>query len=231
MISWSIYRILFPNGKSYIGLTKSIEHRKAEHNYRAFTQKVNTPIYSAFRKHGKDSVVWEILESNIPNLETANNKEAHYIIVYDTFHKYKKGYNCTTGGDGTKSLNHSTDCRKRIGESSKARWATIEYREKHKLAMKTAKPKVYREDSRSGEHLKNPETHPWTGRHHTEATIELKQKNTPGKKVLNETTGVVYNSLQEAGRCNPEIHVDTIRNICNNRHNKPSTKLRFKFIE
>jgi len=56
-----VYRIIFPNSKCYIGITKNLATRKRGHKYAAFTAKLNNPIQSAIRKYGWDNLVWKIL--------------------------------------------------------------------------------------------------------------------------------------------------------------------------
>ena len=46
-----IYKITFPNGKCYIGMSNDIERRIKEHNTNSLTS--NLPIHRAIAKYGK----------------------------------------------------------------------------------------------------------------------------------------------------------------------------------
>lgn len=95
---WTVYRLVFPNNKSYIGITcKNPKDRwKNGEGYKG--QKV----YRAIKKYGWDNLKHEILEKNL-TIEEANAKEKYYIQKFNTFiySKNSLGYNCTLGGDGT----------------------------------------------------------------------------------------------------------------------------------
>ena len=91
-----IYKINFPNGKSYIGLSNNIPRRIKEHN-RDMRQPV---LYAAIQKYfnGKISE-FEILEV-IPadDKEMLLKKEFEYVQLYHT-DKKDKGYNLNAGGN------------------------------------------------------------------------------------------------------------------------------------
>ena len=56
-------------------------------------------IHKAIAKYGKENFTLEVIEETEDNL--LNEREMYWIQYYDS---YKKGYNQTLGGDGTKSL-------------------------------------------------------------------------------------------------------------------------------
>ena len=87
-----IYKIDFPNGKSYIGLSNNIKRRILEHNY----DKRQPVLFSAIKKYGK-ILEFIVLESGDFNREVLNEKEKYYISVYNTNHR-DFGYNLTEGG-------------------------------------------------------------------------------------------------------------------------------------
>ena len=99
-----IYKITnLINNKCYIGQTiKSIEERWRDHKCKAFNSSskcYNYPLYRAFRKYGINNFSFEIIEKC--KISELNKKEIYWIQYYNS---YKKGYNQTLGGDGTKSL-------------------------------------------------------------------------------------------------------------------------------
>lgn len=91
-----IYKINFPNGKCYIGLSNNIRRRTLQHNY----DKKQPLLYNAIQKYfqGKIPEI-EILEL-IPPSEKQEllKKETYYILQYKSNQK-NKGYNLNTGGN------------------------------------------------------------------------------------------------------------------------------------
>lgn len=98
---WTIYRHIFPNGKSYIGQTK-IELHKRFQNGEGY--KGCPLIYRAIQKYGWTSVQTEIIKDNISSLEEANLLEEYYINYYDTQNP-NVGYNIAPGGGVINKIN------------------------------------------------------------------------------------------------------------------------------
>lgn len=97
-----IYKINFPNGKSYVGMSVDIENRIKEHNNDALKPKY--PVHEAIKKYyGKIELFSnvEILEEIDPsNRQLMSEREKYWINYYRTFIDKNKGYNLTPGGDG-----------------------------------------------------------------------------------------------------------------------------------
>lgn len=95
-----IYKINFPNGKSYIGLSNNILRRIKEHNY----DKRQPVLFNAIKKYGKiyDFEILEII-TNISDRELLKQQEEYWIKYYNTNNK-NFGYNLTPGGDGYMKL-------------------------------------------------------------------------------------------------------------------------------
>lgn len=95
-----IYKIDFPNGKSYIGLSNNMKVRFKDHNIAAKTSEL--PLYKAVRKYlnGKitEATILEEIDAN--NREKLCEREKYWIDYYGTFKDKTKGYNLTPGGDG-----------------------------------------------------------------------------------------------------------------------------------
>ena len=93
-----IYKIIFPNGKIYIGKAKNIRGRICEH----FTKADGTSCYYALRKYHK---TWQEIEvevlTELPdyNKETLSALERRAIAEYASYEK-DIGYNRSPGGDG-----------------------------------------------------------------------------------------------------------------------------------
>ena len=97
-MSCGIYKITNKiNGKSYIGLSKNIEHRWRQHELKSFNpddREYEKSLYRALRKYGLENFNWEILEE-CPEEQLAD-REIYWIGYYNS---YAEGYNETPGGD------------------------------------------------------------------------------------------------------------------------------------
>ena len=82
------------NGKCYIGKTeRSVKIRWEEHLRHC--NSLDTPLYRAIRKYGGNMFSVETVEECDNSI--LDEKEIYWI---DYFNSYKKGYNCTGGGEG-----------------------------------------------------------------------------------------------------------------------------------
>lgn len=91
-MSCGIYKITnLLNNHAYIGESKNIERRWAEHR----AMKYRASIYDAFQKYGIDNFSFEIIEEC--SEEKLCEREKYWIEYYDTYHN---GYNMTQGGEG-----------------------------------------------------------------------------------------------------------------------------------
>lgn len=96
-----VYKINFPNGKIYIGISNDIKRRMSEHN--SFP-KAKTPCDLAIKKYGKITTI-DILESfDQIEREKLEEKEIYWIKYYNANDR-NIGYNLTEGGDGSGKLN------------------------------------------------------------------------------------------------------------------------------
>lgn len=97
MTKKGIYKITNKiNKKSYIGLSIDIEERWRAHINNSSNQnskEYEKTLYRAFRKHGIENFLFEILEEREDFLE---EREKFWIEKYDS---YKNGYNETLGGE------------------------------------------------------------------------------------------------------------------------------------
>ena len=114
------------NGKSYIGKSNNLKHRYNEHIILLNKNMDGCSILnSAWQKYGADNFGYEILcycdESEL------NETEMHYIKLYDS---YKKGYNCTRGGDGILGYHHTDEAKKKIGDAFRGKPLSEEFRKK-----------------------------------------------------------------------------------------------------
>ena len=85
-------------GKVYIGQScQSLDKRMNQHLSRAMTNyDPNNHFHNAIRKYGFSDFSFEIIEDNIIDNETLNEREKYWIEQYNS---YYDGYNSTFGGD------------------------------------------------------------------------------------------------------------------------------------
>lgn len=95
MNTFCVYRHIFPNGKSYIGISKDAEKRWRNGKGYETQQKMQRAIV----KYGWDNVQHIILADRLTK-ELAMQLEQHYIAEYDSI---KNGYNATVGGDNIRT--------------------------------------------------------------------------------------------------------------------------------
>lgn len=93
-----IYKINFPNGKSYIGRAVDIKRRIKEHNNPNSTQLVDKIIQKELGKVTQIELLEKIKDKT--NLTLINERERYWIKYYNTYEDKTKGYNLTPGGDG-----------------------------------------------------------------------------------------------------------------------------------
>ena len=100
-MTYTLYKIIFPNGKIYIGYTsKELKKRQQGHKYDAKSKKLDrTPVMNALLKfEGKE--IWEVL-AFCSSIEEAHIAEIAFIAAYDSTN-INIGYNVSRGGDGVK---------------------------------------------------------------------------------------------------------------------------------
>jgi hypothetical protein len=104
-----IYKIEFPNGKHYIGLTTtSLEQRQGQHKY-CVKKGDTTCLYNALRKYNMEDT-FELIE-----IDTADTQdklcelEIGYIQMYNSYYKDDCGYNMTFGGETSNGYIHTEE--------------------------------------------------------------------------------------------------------------------------
>ena len=113
--TYVVYRHIFPNGKSYIGITcvKPYYYR-----WRAGSSYSNQPkVHNAIRKYGWENIKHELLFENLTQSE-ANRIEQEMIAKYDSV---KNGYNVSTGGGGTYGIPCSEEKKLKIGKANRGK--------------------------------------------------------------------------------------------------------------
>lgn len=113
--TYVVYRHIFPNGKSYIGITcvKPYYYR-----WRAGSGYYSQPkVYNAIKKYGWDNIKHELLCENLSQKE-ANKVEQEMIDKYDSV---ENGYNVSAGGGGTYGIPCSEETKLKIGQANKGK--------------------------------------------------------------------------------------------------------------
>jgi predicted GIY-YIG superfamily endonuclease len=156
-----IYKIEFPNGKHYIGLTTTtLEQRTKEHKCSA--KQCNTIcLYNALRKYEMTDT-FELIE-----IDTADTKEElceleiGYILLYNSYYKDDCGYNMTFGGEGTFGYIRTEEDKQKLSEAGKKQFESPESRQKQSERLKkyNEKPEARKKNSEAlKKHYKdNPE--------------------------------------------------------------------------
>lgn len=119
-----LYKLTFPSGKSYIGITTTTPQRRFLGHKYAARNNFAFPLYKAWRKYGDPALtVLAIMENG-----SLKESEVLAISTYKTF--APKGYNRTRGGDGVPGLTQSLNARDAVARANSARIITLETRKK-----------------------------------------------------------------------------------------------------
>ena len=125
-----IYKIIFPNGKHYIGLTTtSLEQRQKEHKKTAKYGDTKC-LYNALRKY-EMIYTFELIEIDTADtLEELCKKEIDYVIEYNSYYLNGNGYNMTYGGEGTNGYVYTEEDKEKMSKSHKKKFENMDAREK-----------------------------------------------------------------------------------------------------
>ncbi len=133
--NYGIYRLIFPNGKSYIGQSVDLNNRFSL--YKNSLCKKQNHLYNAIQKYGWDNIKIEILlytdDRRILNIAEV------FFIKY--FHSMKNGYNMTVGGGGCNGAKRSEETKRKMSIAGKGRIVSKESKEKMSKAQKGKKHK------------------------------------------------------------------------------------------
>ena len=114
-----IYKIKFPNGKHYIGLTTtSLEQRTKQHK-NAAQNGDSQCIYNAIRKYEMVDTLELIEIDTADTIEELCEKEIGYIKEYNSYYMNGCGYNMTYGGEGTNGYVFTEEDRQKMSEAHK----------------------------------------------------------------------------------------------------------------
>ena len=123
-----LYRLTFPNGKVYIGITTEALSRRVRRHVLYARQNKPYALSAAIRKYGEDSFLVEHLASALC-WEDLLLLERQIISQYNSV--CPNGYNMTGGGEGSFGIEPSDDKRKKISSSLNGRVLS----QSHRLAI------------------------------------------------------------------------------------------------
>jgi len=116
------------NGKVYIGLTiQGVRTRFLHHLYEARSGS-SFPIHRSINKHGQDNFDVQTVEV-CETKELLKEREIYWISFYESTDR-EKGYNRTSGGDGTFDRQHSKETKEKIRQKALGRKASLETRQR-----------------------------------------------------------------------------------------------------
>lgn len=124
----ALYRITFPNGKAYIGITSDFARRMKAH--RSASRNVDLPVCRAIAKHGWENVTREVLV--VGPYDYIRQLESAAIVAFNT--RIPHGYNVSEGGEFAPSS--APEVRAKISKSNTGKTLTPERRAKNAESMR-----------------------------------------------------------------------------------------------
>lgn len=118
--SWTIYKIVSPSGKVYIG--KASDYKKRMRHYKYGDHKGQTRVSASIMKHGYDAHEVTIIDSLIGDNDAASSKEMFWIRSFmSNYSKWPEmnGLNLTDGGEGNIGYRATDDTKVKLSNSLK----------------------------------------------------------------------------------------------------------------
>ena len=197
-----IYKIKFPNGKHYIGLTTiSLEQRTKEHKYSAKNGDAKC-VYNAIRKYEMVDTLELIEIDTADTIEELCEKEIGYIIEYNSYYMNNNGYNMTYGGEGTNGYVFTEEVRQKMSELKKKYYEdNPEARKEHGERLK----KHYEDNPETREQMseikkKYHQENPDAGKEHGERMKKYFEDNPDAKEKCSEAQKKRFEDNPEAGK-------------------------------
>lgn len=129
-----LYRLTSPSNKQYIGIAKNGLHRRFSVHVSEAKAGSTAALHKAIRRYGADSFIKEILV--VGDYQYIKELEVKAIEAFDTMSP--KGYNLTTGGDGTIGYRHTDFTKEKLSELTRIRMSNPECRN-HLSKLNTGK--------------------------------------------------------------------------------------------
>lgn len=193
-----IYKITSPSGRVYIGQASDTSKRWKE--YIKLRCKGQLKLFSSFLKYGVESHIFEVIEEC--SLEQLNERERYWQDYYDVLNG---GLNCV--------LQNSEEKRKVYSEEIKEKMSKAKRGDNHPMFGKTGILCPNYGLKRSKETC-------------DKMSRNRKSQDIPNsKKILDESTDVVYNTMKEASKA-LNINYNTLAGYLTGRK-KNKTSLRY----
>jgi hypothetical protein len=203
-----IYKIVFPNGKHYIGLTAtSLEQRTKEH--KCCAKSGNTKIlYKALRKYDMIDTL-ELIEIDTADTEEElYEKEIGYILIYNSYYMNENGYgyNMTFGGEGTFGYVHTEEDKQRMRKRRKQYFENNpEVRKEHGEKMKKYHQEHPEARKEHGEKMKKHYENPEAIQKNREAQQKYHQEHPEAREQMSEIKKQYYENNPDARKQMSEI--------------------------
>ena len=137
-----LYRLTFPNGKCYIGVTVNVDKRFRRHKYLARTSRglKNIPLYNAIRKYGWSNVHKEVLLTGEPSWVL---QEEIFQISQHRLNNAYGVYNISCGGTAPMlGRAHSDSTKAKLcGRVGGTYWKGKSFSDEHRAKMSVARRK------------------------------------------------------------------------------------------
>jgi hypothetical protein len=125
-----IYKIPFPNGKCYIGLTtRTLEDRRKEHRRCAKANDTKL-LYKALIKYDMIDTFQMTVIDTAETLQELCEKEIAHIEMHNSHYISGNGYNMTDGGEGTTGYEYTEEDKEKMSEAQKKYFEDPEARQK-----------------------------------------------------------------------------------------------------
>lgn len=175
-----IYRINFPNGKSYIGQTVQIPSKRLRAHINCSKNNKSKHYHSklsrALRKYD-ELYNLDVLYDNVP-LGLLDNMESWMIASHNSV---DFGYNTESGGSARKTFCHSEETKEKIRQHKLGRKLSKEHKQKISNAINANHPFLGRKHSEETKLLISL-NHGMKGKHHTDDSRKKMSESRLGKK-------------------------------------------------
>lgn len=116
---WSIYKMVSPSGRIYIGITTNVQSRRRDY------EKIDCPhqiaVFNSLKKYGFESHSFEVIETFSSNVSYAYGKEIFWIRTHlSNYSKWPqhRGLNLTEGGRGSHGRVVSEDTKEKLRKAN-----------------------------------------------------------------------------------------------------------------
>ena len=151
--TFTVYRHITQDGKSYIGCTSKKRPEKRWKNGLGYRRQIK--IREAIEKWGWDNIEHQIISTNLTEKE-AKWLENYLICYYRTFILFEdcNGYNMNLGGDGQVGVINTEEYKKKQSEKQKGRPSNRkDYHHSEETRKKISSSNIGKPSHNKGKHL------------------------------------------------------------------------------